>query len=128
VRDEERVGAAAAAVVVDENGVDFSKVAFSEDWQMSQFWYDDATAEALARECWRAVGCDGVGNIACVSCPTLYIALKKLFGDKCKGKGTYTRTIPFAISCAVCCPKRYLFGISVVWKKGYLSSLHANRT
>ncbi|KAJ3333983.1 hypothetical protein HDU93_008276, partial [Gonapodya sp. JEL0774] len=23
---------------------------FEEDWQMSQFWYDDVTAEALARE------------------------------------------------------------------------------
>jgi len=27
--------------------------AFSEDWQLSQFWYDDNTAEALADKCAR---------------------------------------------------------------------------
>ncbi len=50
---------------------------FSEDWQLSQFWYDDATAEVLARECLRAAGGEG-GRVACVSCPTLFLALRKL--------------------------------------------------
>merc|ERR1719159_344644 len=45
----------------------------SEDWQLSQFWYTESTALALAREAFAAAG-DG-GRIACVSCPTLYKAV-----------------------------------------------------
>lgn len=45
----------------------------SEDWQLSQFWYTESTALALAREALAAAG-DG-GRIACVSCPTLYKAV-----------------------------------------------------
>ena len=41
----------------------------SENWQLSQFWYDERTADTLARECLLAT--DG-GSIACVSCPTLF--------------------------------------------------------
>ena len=48
---------------------------------MSQFWYDEATAAALAAACRTA---SGGGRIACVSAPTLYIALKKLYGENCK--------------------------------------------
>jgi 16S rRNA G966 N2-methylase RsmD len=82
--------------------IDFSKLSFDEDWQLSQFWYDDHTAEELARECVRLCQDDEEGRdtvkdkndkeedkkeqkmpkrIACISCPTLYIALKKLFPD-----------------------------------------------
>lgn len=64
-----------------------------EDWQLSQFWYDDQTAETLANEVVRAA--DSVASsasapaddrgtkvaIACVSCPTLYLAIKRLFPD-----------------------------------------------
>ena len=52
----------------------------SEDWQLSQFWYDDETALSLAREVGRLA--EEIGkdvSVACVSCPTLYIAIKKQF-------------------------------------------------
>merc|ERR1719348_2176355 len=45
----------------------------SEDWQLSQFWYTESTALALAREALAAAGPNG--RIACVSCPTLYKAV-----------------------------------------------------
>lgn len=47
-----------------------------EDWQLSQFWYSDETAAALAKEVMRAAGPDG--GIACISCPTLYKKLREL--------------------------------------------------
>ncbi len=80
-RDRERKvlhAATTAPTAAEEEGftaglsIDF----FSEDWQLSQFWYDKATAEALAEECLRAAG-EG-GRVACVSCPTLFLALRRL--------------------------------------------------
>ncbi|KAL1467861.1 hypothetical protein MTO96_025939 [Rhipicephalus appendiculatus] len=47
-----------------------------EDWQLSQFWYSDETATALAKEALRAAGPGGA--IACISCPTLYAKLREL--------------------------------------------------
>ncbi|XP_066980968.1 EEF1A lysine methyltransferase 1 [Macrobrachium rosenbergii] len=49
---------------------------FDEDWNLSQFWYSEETASALARECVRAVGPDG--TVACISSPTLYRCLKDM--------------------------------------------------
>nr|QCB92128.1 DNA N6-adenine methyltransferase [Ixodes ricinus] len=46
-----------------------------ENWQLSQFWYSDGTALALAKEASRAA--EG-GKIVCISCPTLYRKLKEL--------------------------------------------------
>ena len=59
----------------------------SEDWQLSQFWYDDKTALDLANEVIRLGESEGKSaSIACVSCPTLFIAIKKHFPTtKCKG-------------------------------------------
>lgn len=57
---------------LDEGG----DAAITENWQLSQFWYDEQTADTLARECTAAVG-DG-GSIACVSCPTLFDRLLQL--------------------------------------------------
>ncbi|KAJ3044303.1 EEF1A lysine methyltransferase 1 [Rhizophlyctis rosea] len=49
---------------------------FGEDWQLSQFWYDEATASKLAKE---AVEQTKDGDaIVCVSAPTAFVALKKL--------------------------------------------------
>ena len=48
---------------------------WDEDWGLSQFWYDDDTANSLARECVRVVG-EG-GTVACISAPTLYIAIRQ---------------------------------------------------
>ena len=36
--------------------IDFDNLKFDEDWQMSQFWYDGATATALAAACIKAAG------------------------------------------------------------------------
>ena len=51
--------------------------AFSEDWNLSQFWYDRDTSEILAKECVRVAGAQG--KIACISAPSAYIAIRKLF-------------------------------------------------
>lgn len=45
----------------------------TEDFGMSQFWYDEATANALASEALKTPG-----RLAFVSCPTAFHALKKL--------------------------------------------------
>ncbi|GFG37590.1 hypothetical protein Cfor_12677 [Coptotermes formosanus] len=50
------------------------RIQFDEDWQLSQFWYDDETAEYLSREALKAAG--PTGKIALISCPTLYKNLK----------------------------------------------------
>ena len=59
----------------------------SEDWQLSQFWYDEETALNLAKEIVRLSGTLGKEvSVACVSCPTLYLAIRKNF-PKMKFKG-----------------------------------------
>merc|ERR1712096_45625 len=45
-----------------------------EDWQLSQFWYSEATAGALAGAVLSAAG--PAGRVACVSAPTLYTACR----------------------------------------------------
>ncbi|KAI8792169.1 protein-lysine N-methyltransferase n6amt2 [Biomphalaria glabrata] len=50
-----------------------------EDWQLSQFWYDNKTAETLAKEALSIVG--DKGRIACLSSPTVYKKLRELKGD-----------------------------------------------
>ncbi|XP_034245449.1 EEF1A lysine methyltransferase 1 [Thrips palmi] len=56
-------------------------IEIDEDWQLSQFWYDDHTANALAKEALRCVGEEG--RIALISCPTLYRPLAQLKGPRC---------------------------------------------
>ena len=56
-----------------ENGKDID---WKEDWQLSQFWYSDETANDLAKAVVNVVG-EG-GRIACISAPTLYRACIKL--------------------------------------------------
>lgn len=53
--------------------VKLSMKLFQEDWQLSQFWYDDATAEALANELLKQAN---GGMIVCVSAPTVFMFLK----------------------------------------------------
>ena len=62
-------------------------LATSEDWQLSQFWYDEGTSRALAAEvlvCAEArraaasaggAGSDGIVRVACLSCPSTFKAL-----------------------------------------------------
>ncbi|XP_078442574.1 nucleic acid binding / methyltransferase isoform X2 [Wolffia australiana] len=51
----------------------------SEDWRLSQFWYEPETARTVAEEVLaiRAVAGSSC-NVACVSCPTIYAYLKFL--------------------------------------------------
>jgi len=55
-----------------------------EDWQLSQFWYDDITANALAREALAVAGENG--RIACVSSPTAYKKVKELKPETVEAK------------------------------------------
>ena len=50
-----------------------------EDWQLSQFWYSQETAEQLAKMVMEAVKENG--RVACVSAPTLYRAIKAINKD-----------------------------------------------
>ena len=50
-----------------------------EDWNLSQFWYDEETALRLAKEAIR--GCGGGKKVALISCPTTYVAIKKHFPE-----------------------------------------------
>ncbi|XP_050442328.1 EEF1A lysine methyltransferase 1 [Adelges cooleyi] len=54
---------------------DVSNVQFDEDWQLSQFWYDENTCEQITKCALQKVGIHG--TIALISCPTLYKAFKK---------------------------------------------------
>jgi len=47
-------------------------VTFPEDWQMSQFWYDDSTSDTLAHLVKTLAGPGG--KIACLSCPSVFRA------------------------------------------------------
>jgi len=48
----------------------------AEDWHLSQFWYDDATSEKLATE---AVEQSAGSLIGCISTPSVFKAIKRLF-------------------------------------------------
>ncbi|EFN78067.1 N(6)-adenine-specific DNA methyltransferase 2 [Harpegnathos saltator] len=48
---------------------------FDEDWQLSQFWYDDRTIEAFVKGALDLTPKNG--KIALISCPTLYSKLKE---------------------------------------------------
>ncbi|XP_018564060.1 EEF1A lysine methyltransferase 1 [Anoplophora glabripennis] len=56
-------------------------VTIHENWQLSQFWYDDRTIEALVDVAIKAAGSNG--NIALVSCPSLYRKLKEKADPNC---------------------------------------------
>lgn len=65
----------------NESPADQSEVALvTEDWRLSQFWYDRETAEAVANEVLAL--CSGTpSRVACIACPTLYAYLKRI--DPC---------------------------------------------
>ena len=50
--------------------------AFTEDWNVSQFWYSDETATVLARQL--LDGATDETKIAVVSAPSAFIQLKNL--------------------------------------------------
>uniref|UniRef100_A0A5S6QJH2 Protein-lysine N-methyltransferase n=1 Tax=Trichuris muris TaxID=70415 RepID=A0A5S6QJH2_TRIMR len=43
-----------------------------EDWQLSQFWYNDRTSELLAKECLSVAGSEDSRLIGCLCCPSVY--------------------------------------------------------
>ncbi|GMJ14778.1 hypothetical protein like AT3G58470 [Hibiscus trionum] len=49
----------------------------TEDWRLSQFWYDPQTARAISQEV-VSLCTDSRYKVACIACPTLYAYLKKL--------------------------------------------------
>lgn len=56
--------------------LDTAVLATPEDWQLSQFWYDEDTAIFLAKELIAAAAEFGPGaRVACISCPSVYKAL-----------------------------------------------------
>ncbi|KAK9720851.1 putative N6-adenine methyltransferase [Popillia japonica] len=50
--------------------------AFQENWQLSQFWYDDKTANAIAKIVHKTLMRSE--RVALISCPTLYKPLKNI--------------------------------------------------
>lgn len=50
----------------------------TENWRLSQFWYDRQTAETIAAEV--ATLCESIPSprVSCIACPTLYAYLKVL--------------------------------------------------
>lgn len=55
-------------------------ISFDEDWQLSQFWYDDDTTDSLVKVGLKCTEPDS--KIALISCPTIYTKLKKCCGDR----------------------------------------------
>lgn len=64
---------------MDRNAV-LSMDAFQEDWNASQFWYDDETATTLARQL--LDGASSETRIAIVSAPSVYVAICNLLSDE----------------------------------------------
>ncbi|KAL5708903.1 hypothetical protein ACHQM5_019653 [Ranunculus cassubicifolius] len=49
-----------------------------ENWNLSQFWYDQSTAETIAEEIQRLCIQTSSSAVVCIACPTLYAYLKKI--------------------------------------------------
>ncbi|XP_053203499.1 LOW QUALITY PROTEIN: EEF1A lysine methyltransferase 1-like [Panonychus citri] len=54
----------------------------SEDWELSQFWYDEETTQFLADSLIKTI--NGNGVIGCISCPTVYIKLLSMIKENDK--------------------------------------------
>lgn len=48
----------------------------TEDWRLSQFWYDAQTAQTIAQEVITLCHSLHSPSVACIACPTLYAYLK----------------------------------------------------
>lgn len=60
---------------------------FKEDWQLSQFWYTDSTADLLAEALLE--GADSNTVIAIVSAPSVYAAIKRMPEEEIPTKHIY---------------------------------------
>ncbi|KAL3882132.1 hypothetical protein ACJMK2_028503 [Sinanodonta woodiana] len=63
---------------------DVFKTDLQENWQLSQFWYDDDSAVRLAEAALDAAGRNG--RIVCISAPTTYKKIKQLDKNNCDVK------------------------------------------
>ncbi|ORX65845.1 hypothetical protein DL89DRAFT_286724 [Linderina pennispora] len=59
----------------DDKQLEVTMDMFQEDWQLSQFWYDDATANFLADTALRHT--EESDYVAFISAPTAYVALRR---------------------------------------------------
>ncbi|EFW99757.1 n-6 adenine-specific DNA methyltransferase 2 [Grosmannia clavigera kw1407] len=66
----------AADAAAEEKPVVLSMDTFTEDWNKSQFWYSDDTAQLLARQLIQ--GTDASSSIVVISAPSVFVALKNL--------------------------------------------------
>ncbi|XP_075983241.1 EEF1A lysine methyltransferase 1 [Anticarsia gemmatalis] len=71
---EDQARQALLAKMVDDKEALNKAILEEEDWQLSQFWYDDATIQSLVKVIDKTVQDDG--KVALISCPTLYSPLK----------------------------------------------------
>ncbi|CAH2044792.1 unnamed protein product, partial [Iphiclides podalirius] len=55
-------------------------IIFEENWQLSQFWYDEETVQKMVRVIDKILP-DG-GKVALISCPTLFVPLKRQIGGR----------------------------------------------
>ncbi|CAG8607799.1 13690_t:CDS:2 [Funneliformis mosseae] len=60
----------------DDNNTEINIDFFKEDWQLSQFWYDEVTSNFLAQEVLTNTNPDS--RIACISTPTAFVKLKSI--------------------------------------------------
>ncbi|KAI5679707.1 hypothetical protein M9H77_00934 [Catharanthus roseus] len=73
--EQNRATANEGSTAAEDNSEEVALV--TEDWRLSQFWYDRETAETVAKEVLTL--CQSLDNpsVACIACPTLYAYLKK---------------------------------------------------
>ncbi|CAH9068283.1 unnamed protein product [Cuscuta europaea] len=71
--EQNRVSAEASSVEQPEQEV----ALVTEDWRLSQFWYDSETAGTVAKEILTLCETLDSPSVACISCPTLFAYLKK---------------------------------------------------
>ncbi|CAG9789526.1 unnamed protein product [Diatraea saccharalis] len=55
-------------------------VVFDENWQLSQFWYDEKTIEEMVKVVDASVASGG--RVALISCPTLFVPVKTKIGER----------------------------------------------
>ncbi|KAL6133783.1 hypothetical protein ACLB2K_066017 [Fragaria x ananassa] len=65
---------------LNDTAAETAPALISEDWRMSQFWYDHHTAQTLAQEVLTLRKSDST-RVACVACPSLYAYLKNIDSD-----------------------------------------------
>ncbi|KAL9099981.1 MAG: hypothetical protein Q9163_004590 [Psora crenata] len=77
-QQKERFEELKSAAERKDSEVEWSMKMFAEDWNASQFWYNEETARVLAKELLRDSTCET--HIAVVSAPSAFIHLKDLLG------------------------------------------------